>query len=216
MPSKYPSEYTQEEVNVWLNSIGLGSKVDEFKENAIDGSMLVTLSPDDLQGDLGLSNLQVRKFQQALDFAVSLAAGGSGGGDNERLAALEGEIQKLREENASLKMINKELYEQINNAGRTTAYAPAPAPVPPPQQQYHQQQPPPPQQYYAPAPAPHRNEHHVVKGAAGGAAKGAVIGAIGGAIAGDPAQGAKMGAAMGGASGGMQGIRRQRLGARRF
>jgi hypothetical protein len=215
MASKYPSEYTQEEVNVWLNSIGLGSKVDEFKENAIDGSMLVTLSPDDLQGDLGLSNLQVRKFQQALDFAVSLAAGGAGGGDNGRLAALESEIQKLKEENASLKMINKELYEQINNAGRTTAYAPAPAPVPPPQQQYQQQ--PPPQQYHAPAPAPHRKEHHVVKGAAGGAVKGAVIGAIGGAIAGDPAQGAKMGAAMGGAAGGMQGLgarRRDRLGRR--
>ena len=43
MPSKAPKDYTQAEVDVWLNSIGLGSKVDAFKENGIDGNMLVTL-----------------------------------------------------------------------------------------------------------------------------------------------------------------------------
>mmetsp|Transcript_25074 Transcript_25074/g.44466 ORF Transcript_25074/g.44466 Transcript_25074/m.44466 type:complete len:209 (+) Transcript_25074:63-689(+) len=206
MPSKSPSEYTQQEVAVWLNSIGLGSKIDGFKENAIDGAMLVTLTPDDLTGDLGFSSLQVRKFQQSLEFANSLAEGGGGGGDPEKLQALEEENQRLKQQITDLKMKNKELYEKLSSSTQS-----APVPAPPPPQAYSH---PPPQTHRAPAPAPRPAGAPVIRGAAGGATKGAVMGAIGGAIAGDAGQGAKMGAAMGAAGGGMGGLaqrRRQRM-----
>jgi hypothetical protein len=211
MASKPPSLYTQEEVAVWLNSVGLGAKIDDFKANAIDGAMLVTLSAEDLTGDLGFSNLQARKFSQSLDFAKSLAASGGteGGADPEYTKDLEEEVERLKNEIASLRLINKQLHEQLS--GGTPQYAPAPAPPP---QEYRAPAPAP--QRYAPAPAPqqHRAGAPVIKGAAGGALRGATIGAIGGAIAGDPAKGAAMGAAMGAAGGGLDGLaarRRQRL-----
>ncbi|KAG7337106.1 SAM domain sterile alpha motif-containing protein [Nitzschia inconspicua] len=217
MPSKSPKEYTQTEVNVWLNSIGLGGHIEAFKENVIDGAMLVTLTETDLTGDLGLSSLQARKFIQSLDFAKSLADG-AGGGDPQQLAALQQEIAKLKEENANLLAINKELQEELMPPK-------PPVPAPPQYQQAYAPAPAPPQyqQAYAPAPAPH--QHHapsrqgapVVAGAGKGALKGATLGAIAGAISGDPRQGAKMGAAVGAAAGGMDGLasrRRQRLGRR--
>jgi len=161
MPSKSPSEYTQQEVAVWLNSIGLGSKIDGFKENAIDGAMLVTLTPDDLTGDLGFSSLQVRKFQQSLEFANSLAEGGGGGGDPEKLQALEEENQRLKQQITDLKMKNKELYEKLSSSTQS-----APVPAPPPPQAYSH---PPPQTHRAPAPAPRPAGAPVIRGAAGGA-----------------------------------------------
>lgn len=151
MPSKHPSEYTQAEVNVWLNSVGLGSKISVFQENAIDGAMLVTLSDADLMGDLGLSNLQARKFSQSLDFAKSLAEGGGGGGAD--AISLQQENAKLREEVSNLKAINKELQDQL--------MPPAPAPAP---QAYA-----PAPQAHAPTPAPQRHGAPVMTGAAGGA-----------------------------------------------
>ncbi|KAG7348182.1 SAM domain sterile alpha motif-containing protein [Nitzschia inconspicua] len=231
MPSKSPKEYTQAEVNVWLNSIGLGGQIEAFKENAIDGAMLVTLTETDLTGDLGLSSLQARKFLQSLDFAKSLADD-AGGGDPQLLAALQQEIAKLKEENANLLAINKELQAELMPSKPPAPASPqyqqayVPAPAPPQYQQAYAPAPAPPQyqQAYAPAPAPH--QHHapsrqgapVVAGAGKGALKGATLGAIAGAISGDPRQGAKMGAAVGAAAGGMDGLasrRRQRLG-RRF
>jgi SAM domain (Sterile alpha motif) len=177
-----------------LNSIGFGSKIDIFTENAIDGSMLVTLTENDLKNDIGLSNLQARKFMLSLDFAKSLADSGGGGGAE--LAALREENAKLKAQIEQLKMINKDLHEKLAGS------------APPPQQRAPAPAPP-----HAPAPAPHKSGGgEVIKGAGGGALKGATLGAIGGAIAGDPAKGAKMGAAMGAAGGGMSGLaaRRQR------
>eukprot|EP00529_Nitzschia_sp_RCC80_P033853 CAMPEP_0113485580 /NCGR_PEP_ID=MMETSP0014_2-20120614/24557_1 /TAXON_ID=2857 /ORGANISM="Nitzschia sp." /LENGTH=201 /DNA_ID=CAMNT_0000379231 /DNA_START=119 /DNA_END=724 /DNA_ORIENTATION=+ /assembly_acc=CAM_ASM_000159 len=201
MVSKSPSQYSQEEVAIFLNSIGLGSKIDGFKENGVDGGLLVTLTEDDLKNDLGLSNLQARKFLQSLDFAKSLSESGGGGGGAE-VSALKEENEKLKEEIHQLKMVNKDLHEKL--AG-TSAPPPAPAPKPAP----------------APAPAPSSYKSsgggEVIRGAGGGALRGATLGAIGGAIAGDAAQGAKMGAAMGGAAGGMRGMgarRQRRLGRR--
>ena len=167
MPSKAPKEYTQAEVNVWLNSIGLGSKIEAFQENAIDGPMLVTLTEEDLTGSMGFTSLQARKFKQSLEFATGLADGGGGGGaDAGELAALKEQNAKLAEEIANLKAINKELADQL---------APEPAPAPAPA--------------YAPAPAPPPSHHKgpsvaggAVRGAGGGALKGATLGAIGGAI----------------------------------
>eukprot|EP00529_Nitzschia_sp_RCC80_P033843 CAMPEP_0113494818 /NCGR_PEP_ID=MMETSP0014_2-20120614/29298_1 /TAXON_ID=2857 /ORGANISM="Nitzschia sp." /LENGTH=203 /DNA_ID=CAMNT_0000388713 /DNA_START=99 /DNA_END=710 /DNA_ORIENTATION=- /assembly_acc=CAM_ASM_000159 len=203
MVSKSPSQYSQEEVAIFLNSIGLGSKIDGFKENGVDGALLVTLTEDDLKNDLGMSNLQARKFLQSLDFAKSLSeSDGAGGGGGAEVATLKEENEKLKEEIQQLKMVNKDLHEKL--AG-TSAPPPAPAPKPAP----------------APAPAPSSYKSsgggEVIRGAGGGALRGATLGAIGGAIAGDAAQGAKMGAAMGGAAGGMRGMgarRQRRLGRR--
>jgi hypothetical protein len=159
---------------------------------------LVSLTEEDLKNDLGLSNLQARKFIQSLDFAQSLSeTSRGGGGGGAELAALQEENEKLKKEIQHLKMINKDLHEKLAATGAPPPQARAPAPAPRP----------------APAPAPHRSGGgEVIKGAGGGALKGATLGAIGGAIAGDPAKGAKIGAAMGAASGGMGGLaaRRQR------
>ena len=50
------SEYSVEEVAVWVECIGL--KSGPFKDNAVDGDMLCHLTPEDLTGDLGLSGLE--------------------------------------------------------------------------------------------------------------------------------------------------------------
>jgi cell division protein FtsB len=160
MPSKSPSEYTQAEVNVWLNSIGLGSKVDVFNENGVDGQLLVTLSEADLSEIFGFSVLQARKFALSLDFANSLAEGGDGA-NSQQSEALQRENAQLKEEIANLRAINKELQDQL--------MPPAPAPAPPPQQYRAPEPAPPPQQYYAPAPAPRPVGAPVLVGAGGGA-----------------------------------------------
>lgn len=131
MASKSPSEYTQEEVAVWLNSIGLGSKVEAFKQNGVDGSLLVILTEDDVKSELGLTTLQARKFAHSLDFAKSLAAEGGGGGGAEILA-LQEENAKLKQEIERLKMINKDLYEKLSGGAPPPSYEPAPAPKPAP------------------------------------------------------------------------------------
>ena len=197
MAVKAPEDYTVTEVCVWLNAIGLGSKIESFKENDVDGRLLVGLTKDDLTGDLGLSSLQAKKVLAELEFANSIASG-SGGGDGGALQAeneaLKAEIQKLKAEVADQKAIIDALSGPPPDPAPKRAPDPKPAPAPAPK-------PPPPRRH---------NEHEVLRGAAGGAARGVVIGAIGGAIAGDPAQGAKMGAAMGGAAGGMRGIQARR------
>jgi SAM domain (Sterile alpha motif) len=52
--------FDNQEVCIWLNAIGLGSKVGPFQDNAVDGDLLCSLSQEDLTNDLGLSGLQVR------------------------------------------------------------------------------------------------------------------------------------------------------------
>jgi hypothetical protein len=148
MTCKKPIDYTQEEVCVWLNAIGLGSRIPDFQENAIDGPVLYTLTVDELEGDLGLSNLQIRKFHQSLQFAETLADTG-GYDQTSRLIALEQDNKSLREEVASLNEVIKVLqtqqqtpapaYQQQPTHDPYYNNAPAPAPAP----------------YYAPAPAPY-------------------------------------------------------------
>ena len=52
-------DFDNHEVCIWLNAIGLGSKIQPFRESAVDGDLLCSLNLDDLTGDLGLSGLQV-------------------------------------------------------------------------------------------------------------------------------------------------------------
>mmetsp|Transcript_21962 Transcript_21962/g.26480 ORF Transcript_21962/g.26480 Transcript_21962/m.26480 type:complete len:208 (-) Transcript_21962:73-696(-) len=203
MPGKDPATYDVNEVCVWVTAIGLGNKVDQFRENAIDGAMLVDLEGDDF-GELGLSSLQAKKVQKMVGFTRELASEDSAGGNaketeakiksqEETIAQLKAENEVLKNENAAMKMQLEEL--QPKQA------PPAPQSAPPPK---------PP-----PAPEPRKPQGRpVVRGAAGGAARGAVLGAVGGAIAGDAGKGAKIGAAMGATGGAMNGLgarRRARL-----
>ena len=146
MPGKTPSSYDIDEVGIFLTAIGLDSKVGAFRENAVDGAMLVSLQPEDFE-ELGLSGLQSKKLVRSVEFAASLAdeQSSSRGADPSQLAALQKENANLKNENAALRAQLQE-------------YAPRPAPAPAPQQQK--------QHHHPPAGAP------VIRGAAGGAARG--------------------------------------------
>lgn len=119
MSAKKPSQYSQWEVNVWLNAIGLGSKIPAFQENAVDGALLVTLTPEDLRVDLGLSEMDIQRFDQAMRFANSLGGGGGsyGGSDAATIVALNEENAKLKAEILDLQEIVKILQEP-SNGGR--------------------------------------------------------------------------------------------------
>lgn len=174
--TKLPTEYSIDEVCLWIFALGLGDKADAFREAAIDGDMLLRLTAEDFK-ELGLSSLQSKKVLRGIEISTSFAEqGGGGGGDSERVKELESENAALR---AQLEEYTKT---------RTPAPAPAPAPAPPKQQQQHLQQ------------------HEVLVGTARGATKGAILGAVAGAIAGDPAKGAKIGAATGATAGAMGGL----------
>lgn len=154
-------QWSSDDVVTWLCAIGLGSKADAFKDNAVDGSLLSSLTKEDLTSDLGLSGLQAKKVLLEMDFINGLTSGeGGGGADPEEMNRLQEELQA---KDATIAQLRAEL------DALTVKSVPAPAPAP---------------VHYAPAPAPraapppYRNEHHVVKGAAGGAAKGAVTGAV--------------------------------------
>ena len=204
--TKAPAEYDIDDVCDWLVAIHQPSDVvDKFRENAVDGDMLVGLTMDDLQGDdLGLSKLQAKKLMQQLDFTKELAStmsGASGGGDDDdastaQMAELEQKVQDIQAENAALKAQIEE-YEKAKAAAAAAAAPPPPEPAP-------RAAPPPPQKSRP------RNEHDVIREGAKGAAKGAMAGAIVGAIAGDAGAGAKAGAAAGGALGGVRGLERRR------
>ena len=151
MPGKTPRSYDLDEVCLFLTAIGLESKVDIFRENAVDGDMLVSLEPKDFE-ELGLSGLQSKKVVRSVEFCNSLAdESGGGGGDPAAMAALQKEIAELKNENAALRAQLKE-------------YSPAPAPAPRPA--------PAPAPAAAPPPKPKPAGAPVVRGAAGGAAKG--------------------------------------------
>ena len=145
MPSKHPSEYNQQEVNIFLNSIGLGKHIESFESNGVDGAMIVTLTKEDLTNDLEMSNLQARKFQMSLDFATQLAEGGGGSGsgddggadyNNETINSLEDKIRSLEAENSILKEDVNGLNDIIEDLQSSQELIPppatAPAHVPPP------------------------------------------------------------------------------------
>ena len=59
-------QFNEADVAAWLHSIGLGHKVHNFERESIDGPMLLVLSEEELQQDLGLSRLQARSFLMKL------------------------------------------------------------------------------------------------------------------------------------------------------
>lgn len=73
--TKHPNEYNEQEVSHFLHSLGLDSKVTIFQENAVDcGSILVTLTEQDLKEELHFTNLQARRFLVGLEKATTAAA----------------------------------------------------------------------------------------------------------------------------------------------
>lgn len=97
---KNPENFTVDEVSKWLTAIGLESKIENFEESGVDGSMLVILSEEDF-GELGLSGLQGKKLLTSLAFSKSIAEGNpKGEADNEADGEL---VQQLRDENEALR-----------------------------------------------------------------------------------------------------------------
>jgi hypothetical protein len=95
MPVKPVSSWSDDEVAVWLHCIGLGDKIDPFKANAVDGSLLLTLEKEDLTGDLGLTGLQAKKVLQELEFTKSLS-------DSDGVGVLSKDMEKLQLDNKNL------------------------------------------------------------------------------------------------------------------
>jgi hypothetical protein len=159
MGVKPVATWSDDEVAIWLSCIGLGDKIDAFKENAVDGGLLLTLEKDDLTGDLGLTSLQAKKVLRELDFTKSLSEGGGGDDLSKEMKQLQVDIkhceEQIEEKDAKIAKLERELAEL-----RPPPPAPAPAQAP------------------KAAPPPHHGAP-VLKGAARGAAGGAVKGAIG-------------------------------------
>ena len=57
------NEWTNQEVCDWLNQIGFGDCIEEFKENHIEGDSLLTLNNNDLK-ELNVAALGDRKILQ--------------------------------------------------------------------------------------------------------------------------------------------------------
>ena len=193
MPPKPVAQWSVDDVAVWLSAIGLGAHAGPFQENAVDGSLLLTLSQGDFTSDLGLTNLQAKKAMNELDFAKSLSSSGDTGELQDEINKLTANMADLQAQLAQKDAEIAELQKQVpQQAAPRAAPAPAPAHHPPP----------------APRPVGHPVIREGARGAAGGAVKGAVVGAIlPGMSAGD---GAKAGAAVGGMSGGARGLRARR------
>merc|ERR1712238_49778 len=74
---KHPNEFTADDVGNFIRStFGNGARgtklLTTFQENEIDGSLLTSLTKDDLTHDLLMTKLQARKFKLALDELLSL------------------------------------------------------------------------------------------------------------------------------------------------
>jgi hypothetical protein len=59
--------WSVDDVIEWLTGIGLGHKVEVFREKSIDGKQLLGIPAEEWKETLGLSNLQVRKMQRELE-----------------------------------------------------------------------------------------------------------------------------------------------------
>lgn len=143
--------FSVDEVCQWLVAIGLGSHLQGFQDNQVDGSLLVTLTDEDLKTDLGLSGLQAKRVLNEIQEFQALTTG-----NDEEYAKLLQQIESLKEENRILQQ----------KLAAATPKPPAAAAAPPKKQ---------PQQ---PAGAPVIREG--AKGAARGAVLGAIGGAIAG------------------------------------
>lgn len=219
MAIKDISQFSAEEVGMWLTAQGLGDDAPKFVEEGVDGDLLLSLTADDMKADLGMSGIHAKKVLKNIEFTKGLTETASGGGEEaealkETIETITGEKevveQKLQELEMAIKVRDDEIAEltskmeamKASSEKAVARAAPAPTPAPAPA----------PKAAPAPAPAPARRGRGMVGGAATGAAGGAAKGAIAGAILPgmDASDGAKAGAAVGAASGGLRGLRGRR------
>ena len=120
-------QWSVDNVCTWLTAIGLGSKAEAFKDNGVDGSLLCTLSTNDLTSDLSLSGIQAKKVLLEIEFAQGLGSGG--GADPVELEALQ---SQLAEKDAKIAELEKELAALKNPAPQHHA-----APPPPPRREHN-------------------------------------------------------------------------------
>jgi regulator of replication initiation timing len=202
---KNPSDFDSDDVAICLMALGLESKIPAFRENGVDGRMLLALTTDDLTNDLGLTNLQAKKLHTRLEWAKEVYAHHKGEGNEvaESNAAIAHQLADMSDEVASLKSAlqaaqddNVALRKELD--GLKT----------PPSKPAHTQ--PVPQAQAAPPQQSKANDagRDMVRGGARGAVGGVIMGAAVGAAAGNARKGAKIGAAAGGTRGALRGIGR--------
>lgn len=79
-----PLKWTPEDVVTWLDKNALGQYSATFKENGVDGQMLVQdMSDDILQNDLNVKKLHISKFNRELQKLRKSTAGAEGEGEEE-------------------------------------------------------------------------------------------------------------------------------------
>ena len=100
-----------DEVAIWLNCIGLSSKVDVFRKNAVNGYLLDSLiTMEALTVYLEFSNSEAKELMQRIETTrdmQELLKGKGGDGNNEDMAVLESRLKEMELE-------NKELSNQIS------------------------------------------------------------------------------------------------------
>lgn len=201
-------EWDVDEVCVWLNAIGLGAKAGPFRDEAVDGALLVDLTEKELQDDLYLTKLQIKKYCQNLELAQReiKASRDPAASENlgEKVKILELKVSdleaQLEEKNATIKELeDKKLELDASSAAVASAAASEPSIRVPPQASAAPPArasaaapspaaaappPPPPPKSNPPKKPPPKEEKPGVKGrpVLGGAAKGAAAGAVGGAV----------------------------------
>jgi hypothetical protein len=117
MSMKSIEHYDADEVAIWLSCIGLGQKSSAFREHGIDGSMLVTLTENEFQEDLGLSRLQAKKVQQQLAFTKKLVEASSKNLSDDQLIKQNNELQakKINALESEILRLKNELYHCSQN-----------------------------------------------------------------------------------------------------
>jgi len=117
-------DFSAEEVGLWLAAQGLGEHASKFVDEGVDGDLLLSLTADDLKGDLGLSGLQSKKVLKNIEFSKQLLAAGDGGG-GEEAERLRGEIEEMSGDREKLKALvetltgdKESLEERLHALGR--------------------------------------------------------------------------------------------------
>lgn len=79
MPIKPVDQWSVDDVCTWLSAIGMGTQAKAFHDNGVDGSLLTSMSSDDMTNDLGLDSFQAEKVLHEIDFANQLSTSSGGG-----------------------------------------------------------------------------------------------------------------------------------------
>ena len=114
-------DFNTSEVSLWLISIGLASKVEEFQSNDIDGPTLAQMSTESLIEQLHCSKLQARRILKERDLLISMNS--------------SNQLEELQNENARLLKKVSELKDVIRvlNSADDSSSSPATAALSPPQ-----------------------------------------------------------------------------------